>query len=194
MKVDEVIAKIRYRLSDFTDEAYDNASLFQYINDGAKDFAQTGCCQFTETFGATAVAEYTPSLTYKWLVVFGMDYNDVPLDFAPLVEARKWDPAAGTPKGWTIWADTIYLDALAATLTNGLRVWYTFVPDDISATGDTSPLDEKWSNALVSYCVFRCLDGDRDGHAMAARAEYDAAKATASLIYQAQMMFGGYAA
>ena len=192
MTIDELITQIRGRVADLSDEAYGDALLITYINDGMKDFAQTGCFQYTETFNADGSSEYTPTLTYDWLVIYGVDYNGKPLDFAHVDDMRKWEPAAGTPLGWSIWADTIYLDAIAATLTNGVRVWYVYTPDNVTAVNNTLPLDEKWSPALVSYCAFRCLEGDRDGHGNGPRAEYDAFKLSAATIYQAQMSFGGY--
>lgn len=194
MTVDDIITKARYRLADYSDESYSDAMFFEYINDGTKDFAMTGCCQdkYNKTSGAIAATGLALSnLTYKYINVYHVTNTDTPLHFAPIYESRYWSPSAGTPTGYSVWNDIIYFD-YTFTPTD-LDVYYTYVPDDISAVGNTAPLPEKWAPALVAYCVFRCRDADRDdGFAMRAYAEYDAIRQTAAKIYESLLMRGGY--
>lgn len=198
MTVDEIITKIRYRLSDITDEAYDDDMLFEYINDGAKDFAYTGCCQAIENVNSgTTISSLVLSstLTYvDWLNIYSVEHASLELTFAPRFESVRWLPAAGTPTGWSVWGDILYIDTIATlSSTNDIDISYTYVPDDITATTDTSPLDDKWSPALVAYCVYRCAKADREsGLADTVFAEYLAIKQSAAKIYEALMMGGGY--
>lgn len=198
MTVDEIITKIRYRLSDITDEAYDDDMLFEYINDGAKDFSYTGCCQTIENVNSgSTISTLTLSseLTYvDWLNIYSVEYASAELAFAPRFEAVRWLPAAGTPAGWSVWGDVLYIDTIVTlSASNDIDISYTYVPDDITATTDTSPLEDKWSPALVAYCIYRCRKADREsGLADNAFAEYLAIKQAAAKIYEALLIGGGF--
>ncbi len=198
MKVDSIIAKIRYRLNDISDEAYDDDMLFEYINDGAKDFSYTGCNQTIQNVNSGSTISsltLTSELTYvDWLNIYAVEYASVELAPAPRYEAVRWLPASGTPTGWSVWGDILYIDTIVTlSASNDIDISYTYIPDDISATSDTSPLADKWSPALVAYCVYRCHKADREsGLADTAFAEYLAIKQTAAKIYEALMIGGGY--
>jgi hypothetical protein len=188
--VDNVITKVRYRLQDYNDESYTDAMLFEYINDGAKDFSYTGCNQTYHDFtaGGSNAYENLSAMTYKFLKVFSVECDGSKLNYATPEEAREWIPTAGIPQGWSVWGDYVYLDAIT-TASSTVRVWYTYIPDDISATGDNCPLADKWVPALVAYVVGRCLQADRDNDS--AMAEYYALKQTAAGIYESMIMRGG---
>lgn len=195
--VDNVITKIRYRMSDITDEAYGDDMLFEYINDGTKDFSYTGCCQSIQNVNSgTTISTLTLSSTldYSFLNIYAVEYASAELAFAPRHEAVRWVPAAGTPEGWSVWGGTLYLDTIVTlSSTNDIDISYTYIPADITATTDICPLDTKWIPALVAYCVYRCREADREfGLADKAYAEYDAIKQTASKVYEALLMGGGY--
>lgn len=195
--VANIITKIRYRMSDISDEAYGDSMLFEFINDGAKDFSLTGCNQAIQNINSgTTISTLTlsSSLTYKFLNIYAVEYASGELAFAPRYEAVRWNPATDTPTGYSIWGDTLYIDTIVTlSASNDIDVSYTYIPADITATTDTSPLDDKWMPALVAYCVFRCREQDREfSLADKAYLEYDAIKKTAAAIYEALLMGGGY--
>ncbi len=195
--VDDIILKIRYRMSDVDDEAYNDEMLFEFINAGAKDFSYIGCNQAIEnvTSGSNiSTLTLSSTLTYAFLNIYAVEYASAELSFAPRHEAVRWAPAAGTPTGWNAWGDILYLDAICTlSSSNDIDISYTYIPDDIDATTDTSPLDVKWIPALVAYCVYRCREVDREfSLADKAYIEYDAIKKTAAAIYEALLLGGGY--
>jgi hypothetical protein len=194
MTVDDIILKVRYRLADVDDEAYTDNMLIEFINDFAKDFSLTGCNQTVHniTSGAITASGWALSgLTYKYLNVYAVTNASVHLAFAPLHEARKWSPSAGTPTGWSVWGDVLYFDYTFTAL--DVDIYYTYIPDDITAVGNTFPLAEKWAPAAVAYCEYRCRMADRDaGLAANSAAEYDTYKKSAAALYQALLMGGGY--
>lgn len=195
--VDDVILKIRYRMNDVDDEAYSDEMLFEFINDGAKDFSYTGCNQSIKNVNSTAtVSRLTLSTTldYEFLNIYAVEYESGELAFAPRYEAVRWNPTTAEPTGWSIWGDRLYFDrTFTISATNDIDISYTYIPDDIAATTDTCPLDVKWIPALVAYGVARCREADREFGLMdKAYAEYEAIKQTASKIYEALLMGGGY--
>ena len=193
MTVDDIITKIRYRLADYTDESYDDDTLLTYINDGAVDFAMTGAFQTYHDFttaGSNAYEDLS-AMTYAWLNVFGVQYNGGKIDHAPPQEMMDWNAAAGTPKGWAVWGDLVYMDAIP-TASNTVKVWYVFIPDAVTSVANTSPVDDKWAPALVAYAVGRCLDQNREETSKPTQ-EYVMLKATAQKLYEGQMMSGGFA-
>ena len=194
MTVDDIILKVRSRMADVDDEAYDDDMLMRFINEGAKDFSLTGCNQAVHNISSGAIAASgwaLSGLTFKYLNVYAVTNVNVHLAFAPLHEFRKWSPSAGTPTGWGIWGDTVYFD-YTFTATD-VDIYYTYIPDDITAVGNTFPLAVKWAPAIVAYCTYRCRMTDRDaGLAANCAAEYDTFKKTASALYQALLMGGGY--
>lgn len=195
MTVDEVITKIRYRLADYTDESYSDDELIEYINDGIKDFSYTGCNQYADNITSGSGSEYTLSttLTYTHVNVYGVNLGGSRLYFADRPETTKWNPSAGTPIGWGVWGDKLLLDtSTTLSASNNLEVSYTYIPDDISTVNNTFPL-EKWSGAIVAFCVYRCLTEDRDtGLADKEYAEYLAVKQHAVDVYASSIMKGGF--
>ena len=195
--VDNIITKIRYRMADISDEAYGDEMLFEFINDGAKDFSYTGCNQAIKNVnsGSTiSTLTLSSTLDYAFLNIYAVEYASGELTFAPRHEAVRWLPSAATPTGWSVWGNTLYLDKIVTlSASNDIDISHTYIPDDITATTDASPLDNKWTPALVAYCVYRCREADREfGLVDKAYAEYDAIKQAAAKIYEALLMGGGY--
>jgi hypothetical protein len=183
-------------MADYSDEAYDDDMLFEFINDGTKDFSYTGCNQSVKNIVSGTISTLTLSseLDYTFLNIYAVEYASGELAFAPRHEAVRWNPSTATPTGWSVWGDTLYLDkTVTLSATNDIDISYTYIPNDITATTDTCPLDTKWIPALVAYCVYRCRESDREfGLADKAFAEYDAIKQSAAKIYEALLMGGGY--
>jgi hypothetical protein len=212
MIMGDLITKIRYRLADAVENppAYDTTMLIEFINDGIRDFAQIHCCQYTDVKeSGSSVYKVTPlsDLTYpKILKVFAVRYAGIPLNFAPPWESSGWrhdGPTAGTPTGWTVWNKIIYLDASIATLsaTNDLAIEYSYVPSDGHTTAitdsiatSTFPLDDPYSEAIVSYATGRAFAQDREGGLADREMQlYFASKKSAGDAI-AEQVRGGYAA
>lgn len=188
---------IRGRLQDVTDASYGDNLLINFMNDGCTEFAETtGCCQTSDTIttdgSASTWAVTTSNLTYRYVNVYAVEYNGAALDFAPLYEMRAWATAAsGTPTGWSVWADTLYLDTIPIA-SQTLTVWYTYIPTDMTATTSTVGIPEKWHPAIKAYAEYRVRKQDRDsGLAADAYAEYDALRKSAAMINEA-LFAGGY--
>ena len=187
---------IRGRLQDLDDEAYSDNLLMNFLSDAQQDFALTGCCQ--DLYSPTPNGSYsfmwlTP--TDQTLSIYAVTRNDVPLNFAPMSEARYWTPASGVPTAYTIWqnssTDQMRFDTIPDTL-KAINIFRTYIPSELSSTTTTLKVPTKWHTALKAYVEYRVRSTDReDGLADRAFAEYQAAKEHAYRIYEAMFQTGG---
>lgn len=191
-----LITAIRLRLADSSDEAYGDALLLSFINEGSREFADlTGCCQAIHNFtSGTGSTIDLGTLTYAFLNIYSVEYASGKLDFAPRYEAAKWSPAAGTPAGWSVWNDTLYLDtSITMSSSNDVDVGYTYVPNTLTAVGSNIGLPDKWLPALKAYVCYRIHDMNREtGFADRAYQEYLLIVQAAQRINEALMSGGGY--
>jgi len=193
---DDLITGIRYQLSDETDEAYGDALLINFLNDGATEFATTtGCCQDIATITPDGSNSYvdlsTSNLTYRMLNVYAVEFSGVKLDHAPKYEAAHWNPASGTPTGWSVWADDgterLYFDTIPAATANAVKVHFTYIPTAMTTTSSVCGIPEKWNPAIKHYAVYRVHDRMRE-----TGAEYSLMRQVAAKINEALMSGGGY--
>ncbi|MCE5185024.1 MAG: hypothetical protein LLF76_02740 [Planctomycetaceae bacterium] len=181
---------MRVRLADSEDLSFSNAEILQYVNDGCKDLAMAGVFQekryVSFLHGECPLDCYWP--TEKFVInVFRVDWVDeynrqtVQLHFAPLAEHPALNSAwsTGTPRMWTLWGDTLYIDVSGPI---ALNIWYTYSPGDLLSISDTIPLSPKWTPGLLAYCEYRCRAAEGDPDAAAALAEYNAVKTTAQQV------------
>lgn len=194
-----LITAIRRRLQDETDASYGDSSLIDAMNEGGKIFASTtGCCQAIHNFtSGTAVSSIDISisgLTYRYINIYSVEYASGKLDFAPRYEAAKWSPAVGTPTGWSVWADTLYLDTIVTlSSTNDVDVSYTYVPADMADSSSNIGIPEKWLPAIKAYARFYIHDMNRETClADRAYAEFELMRQAAAKINEALMGGGGY--
>jgi len=195
---DDLILDVRQRLSDVSDEAYGDALLIQFQNEGIKHFCiTTGCLQYVDniTSGATISAlSLRNELTYDFINIYGVAYASTALDFAPRYEAVKWNPASGTPTGWSVWGRILYFDTIITlSTTNDIDIWYTYIPAAMTAISSTFPLDAKYEPAIAAYVAYRVRDMLRDA-TLAERAynEYQSVQIATAQINEALLMRGGY--
>lgn len=193
---------IRRRLRDATDLSYGDTLLIDALNQGSKIFASTtGCCQdvaeVTPNGSDSFINLNTTNLTYRHVNVYAVEFGTTKLDHAPRYEAAHWAPSgsATTPAGWSVWADggteRMYFDEIPAS-SSDIKVWFTYVPDDLSTVSSTVGVPEKWHPALVTYGVYWIHDLNReDGLAQRAYAEFEAIRLSAAKI-NAALMSGGY--
>lgn len=193
-----LIDQIRRRLADYSDEAYGDNLLIAAMNEGAAIFAETtGCCQAIHNFtsGTTISSLALSNLTnVKYINIYAVEYASDKLDFAPRYEAAKWSPAAGTPTGWSVWADTLYIDTIITlSATNDIDISYTYVPADMATTSSNIGIPDKWLPAIKAYARFYIHDMNREtGFADRAWAEFILIQQTAAKINEALMSGGGY--
>lgn len=190
---------IRGRLQDIDDTAYSDNLLMNFVSDGQRDFALTGCCQHRAALTPDGSNNYinlnATNLTYEHMSIYAVTHNELPLSFAPMKESRYWTPSNGTPTAWTVWmvsgVDRMYFDEIPDTSPN-IIVWFTFIPDEITSTATTLLVPPKWHTALKAYAEYRVRSADReDGLADRALAEYQSIKQTAAAVYEALMQTGG---
>jgi hypothetical protein len=194
----QLITSIRFRLSDATDQAYSTSTLLTYINDGATEFATlTGCLHLTENMtsgGPAASISLSTTTANTFVNIYSVELASSKLDFAPRYEAAKWSPSdTGTPAGWSIWGNTIYLNCQTTlSATNDLDISYTYIPAEMTAEGNECEIPDKYYPALVAYTCFRVHDMNREeGLASRAFAEYDRILLSAAKLNEA-LLSGGY--
>lgn len=196
-----LLTRTRRRLQDETDQAYGDNPLVDALNEGAWIFAATtGCCQDTATITPDGSNSYvdvsTANLTYRVVNVYGVQFSNVKLDFAPIYEATKWNPANGTPVGWSYWeedsVERIYFDTIPAATANAVKVWYTHIPADMT-TSNNCGIPEKWHPALVAYARYYIHDMNReDLLANRAWSEFTVILQAAQKTYEALLSRGGF--
>lgn len=194
-------AGIRGRLADVNDDAYSNNLLLEFLNEGITEFASTtGVCQHTKEVAPDGTNSYinlsTGNLDYRFVSIYAVQYNNIALDFAPAYEVRHWNAVSGTPTAWNVWADAtnerMYFDAIPA-ITANVKLWFTYIPDDMTATSDTVGVPEKYHPALKAYTEFRVRASDREsGLADRAYAEYEKLRLAAAKINESLLSTGGY--
>lgn len=195
---DTLITEIRRRLADVDDEAYSNDLLIGAMNEGATIFSETtGCCQAIHNFtSGSAISSLALSglTNVKYINVYAVEYASGKLDFAPRYEAAKWTPSSGTPAGWSIWGDILYLDTIVTlSSTNDIDVSYTYIPDDMTSTSSNIGIADKWLPAIKAYARFYIHDLNREtGLADRAWAEFILIQQAAARINEALMSGGGY--
>lgn len=193
-----LIDQIRRRLADYSDEAYGDNLLIVAMNEGAAIFAETtGCCQAIHNFtsGSAISSIALSNLTnVNYINIYAVEYASGKLDFAPRYEAAKWVPAAGTPIGWSVWADTLYIDTIVTlSATNDIDVSYTYVPTDMTTTSSNIGIPDKWLTAIKAYARFYIHDMNREtGLADRAWAEFVMIQQAAAKVNEALMSSGGY--
>ncbi len=195
-----LLNRSRDRLSDATDQSFDNTTLMRYANDGAKEFTSTtGVLQSTTTINTDGSASTFSTSSVTGLInVFQAQYAQVPLDFSPRNEiAIQWGASVGTPLAWSIWAETLYFDLIPTTATgsDAITIFYTRNPVamDESDTGSTFDFPAEWETFIVSYIVYRALDSMREGAlAERPRQEYDLGRQAAASSVQNKLLGGGY--
>jgi len=180
-------ADVRKRLADEDDMSYGDSLIRQFLSEGSSIFAgTTGCCQTTHDFttdGSAATLSLT-TMTYQWVAVYNVTDNGTELSFAPRHEAVRWGTAvSGTAAGYSMWGDTLYLDAIPDA-DRTVQVYYTYIPDELSASSDTVLIPVKWETAIVAYAEYRCRAVDREtGLADRAYAEFESLRISAQQIY-----------
>ncbi len=195
-----LLTRARDRLSDATDQSFDDTTLMRYANDGAKEFTSTtGVLQSTTTINTDSSASTFSTSSVTGLInVFQAQYAQVPLDFSPRNEiAIQWGVDVGTPLAWSIWAETLYFDLIPTTATgsNAITIFYTRNPVamDESDTSSTFDFPDEWETFIVSYIVYRALDSVREGAlAERPRQEYDLGRQAAASSVQNKLLGGGY--
>lgn len=195
-----LLNRSRDRLSDATDQSFDNTVLMRYANDGAKEFTSTtGVLQSTDTINTDGSAStFTTNNTTGLINVFQVQYAKVPLDFSPRNEiAIRWGATVGTPLAWSIWAEILYFDLIptSASGSNAITIFYTRNPVamDESDTSSTFDFPDEWETFIVSYIVYRALDSIREGSLAArARQEFDLGRQAAATSVQNKLLGGGY--
>ncbi len=195
-----LLTRARDRLSDATDQSFDNTTLMRYANDGAKEFTSTtGVLQSTTTINTdNSASTFSTSSITGLINVFQAQYAQVPLDFSPRNEiAIQWGATVGTPLAWSIWAETLYFDLIPTTATgaSAITIFYTRNPVamDESDTSSTFDFPDEWETFIVSYIVYRALDSIREGAlAERPRQEYDLGRQAAASSVQSKLLGGGY--
>ena len=190
-----LITEVRRRLADETDEAYGDDELLDAINDAARLFAiTTGCNQAIHNFtSGTASYIALSGLTNEYINVYGVEYASGMLYHAPRYEAVKWSPIAGTPTGWNVWANTLYLDqSITMSSTNDVDVSYTYAPAVLTSTSSDVDIPDRWMPAIKAYMRYYIHDLNREeGLAAGAWREYETIQLTAANINSA-LMGGGW--
>ncbi len=195
-----LLNRSRDRLTDATDQSFDNTVLMRYANDGAKEFTSTtGVLQSTTTINTDGSASTFSTSSVTGLInVFQVQYAKIPLDFSPRNEiAIQWGASVGTPLAWSIWAEILYFDLIPtlATGSNAITIFYTRNPVamDESDTSSTFDFPDEWETFIVSYIVYRALDSIREGAlAERPRQEYDLGRQAAASSVQNKLLGGGY--
>ncbi len=195
-----LLTRARDRLSDATDQSFDDTTLMRYANDGAKEFTSTtGVLQSRTTINTDGSASTFSTSSVTGLInVFQTQYAQVPLDFSPRNEiAIRWGASVGTPLAWSIWAETLYFDLIPTTATgsSAITIFYTRNPVamDESETSSTFDFPAEWETFIVSYIVYRALDSIREGAlAERPRQEYDLGRQAAASSVQNKLLGGGY--
>lgn len=194
----DLIIKARRRLSDFTDESFEDAPLIDWANQGAKEFtSRVAVLQDIGTIntdGTNFTFNIASNLTNP-VNVFFVQYAGVKLGFIKLMEILEvWGSSVGTPVEWSIWGDILRFDVIPtlASGANALTVFYARNPAAMTATDSTFDFPQQWEYAIVAYMTHRALDSIREGAlADRPRAEFDAALASAAEITAARTLRGG---
>ena len=195
-----LLNRARDRLSDATDQSFDDTILMRYANDGAKEFTSTtGVLQTRSTIDTNgSLSIFTTNNEVGLINVFQVAYAKVPLDFSPRNEiAIQWGATVGTPLAWSIWAEDLFFDLIptAATGADAITLFYTRNPVamDESDTSSTFDFPDEWEPFIVSYIVYRALDSIREGAlAERPRQEYDLGRQAAASSVQNKLLGGGY--
>jgi len=170
--VDDVILKIRTRMSDVLDEAYDDAMLIDFINDGQDIYCITsGVFQVIASFtmgGSNDYVEFTYANcgNVNFVHCLAIKHDGIGLAKADLNEAKDWNAVAGVPLGWHLFGNSssdkrAYFDAIPANTTT-ITAFIAGKPNDYTVITDTILLDDIGISALAAYGEYRCRAHDKE--------------------------------
>lgn len=179
MLVSEIATRVKRTFGDENGAQISSADIYRWINDAMRDIAiNNNVLQVSATLATTA---NTPSLSIpagilkmhsvRWLGIplQGLSVQEADeLIAGPGYSAAQGYPV-GTPTHYWLFAGKINLyPAPVADGTTDLVLYYTKVPTEVAADGDTPELPVQYHNRLVEYCVAMAqeIDGNLEAYQM----------------------------
>lgn len=183
MTLAQIRARVRDLLQEETENAWDDADLDNWINDGFRDAAARTLCIETSAYKTVdaGVGEYDlpanvvdlPSDPKIRMVTF--DGRRLPrreLDEELSARGSSWEESTGQPECYYLWAGRIGLLPIPSEA-KVLRIWYAKVPQPM-ASDDVECTLPSWAQAgLVDYAAWRAFSKIGDERAAAHREAYD---------------------
>ncbi len=186
-------------LLDISDEAY-LADMLTYLNEGQRRFAvETHVCQATvdltisaNTIAFTTIADAVSNVNEVILVpkvMLKATTNPLFLDKAELWEMKSLPLATViVPTRFWIFGKKVFFDLHHDALPSSTStIYFTYIPDDLSALTETVLIPDQWIMALVHYIAYCVRVSDRDaGLANGEFSDYQNIKNQAAAITLAQ--------
>ena len=197
-------AQVRRLLVDTDDQAYSDADLLGYLNEGMTRFAaETHCNQalISKTVATNKVTyaelltTLTPAVASKILMVGKVMYNDgtqyISLPKAPITETKSLlASTVSVPTRYSLFAETVFfdLDPSVSGLSNAFQIFASYVPVELTSLTAEVTIPVQWHPAIVKYVEFCCRSADRDaGLANGAFGQYEVMRARAAEHYTQEM-------
>lgn len=170
MLVSDIKARLLNQINDSDQTSFDDATIFRWINDGMRELAVSN--DLLQKKGTLVTV--TGTSVYSWpadvLQLHSVKWKGLKLKALSMQEADDLLPTpstttypVGTPTSFWVWAGQLNLwpapDAGDAT---SLTVFYTKVPTEVAANGDTPEIPVQYHNRLVEYCIAQAAEADGD--------------------------------
>jgi hypothetical protein len=196
----EIITIAQRLLVDIEDDAYLD-DMLAYFNEWQRRFAvETQCVQSIKQIAVTSSA-----LTYAAIAAGIVNASDIitpfqvrldsGVQYSFLPKSRLSDikdlPAADTvlPTRYAVFGKQLTFDLMpTATISFNATISCSFIPDDLTATSQTTLIPDQWAQSGVHYLCYCARIADRDaGLANGHFAEYEAMRIQAAALYAMQM-------
>lgn len=185
MVVSDVVTRVSRVFGDDAQVQVNQADIIRWINDCQRDLALANSL-FRVTATMTSVAgqsQYSFPTNPAILTLERIKYNGITLEPITIQEADEFlanndDPASypsGTPTHYWQWGANFNLyPAPATAITNGIKLYYTRQPNDISAPSDPLDVPAQYHNRVVDYCLMQAYELDDNLYGYQVRkAEYE---------------------
>lgn len=179
MIVSEIATRVKRAFGDEAGVQIDDNDIIRWINDAMREICSTQ--NILETSATTSVVAGTDTygLPNDVQTLISIWYNGYKLEPMTMREAEEYimkigdtsaQPSSDPEIVW-IWAETMHLWPIPnASITGGLKIFYSRFPIPVTTINDTPELDVKYHNIIVDYCLQKAYELDEDWQASQTKA------------------------
>lgn len=167
----DIATYVKRQFGDESGVQITDADIFRWINSG-----QLEACTSNKILKGKAItdlvagqADYTlptPAILYiESLHVNGsrLPHKSLPQTERDVTEVSSPIETAAIPSFWYEWGNTVTLwPTPNTTYTDGLTIYYSKLPTDVSASGDLLSLPDQYFEALISWVLSKAYELDED--------------------------------
>lgn len=168
----DVVQRVKTQFGDNSGAQLTDAAIFRWINDGQQEIVNNNPIlkDAKLTNVVAGQAEYTfPTDKVQYIEALYVDGRPIrnlsPQGFREfiLTDDPARDATSDYPDVWYERAGVITLyPKPQKSYTNGLKLEYVKMPDEVNSTSDPLSIPDRYLNELVNYCMMQALEYDEN--------------------------------